>query len=77
MEISERASRLAAQSGDSELVARAFKLSEEAHRGQLRASGEPFVSHPLAVAEILAEDLQRQPWLPPCCMTVWKMPQSH
>ena len=56
MEISERASRLAAQSGDSELVARAFKLSEEAHRGQLRASGEPFVSHPLAVAEILAEE---------------------
>ncbi len=33
----------------------AFIMAEKAHEGQFRQSGEPFVSHPLAVAEILAE----------------------
>jgi GTP pyrophosphokinase len=37
------------------LVEEAFRFSEEAHRGQFRKSGEPYVSHPLAVASILAE----------------------
>ncbi len=34
---------------------KAFIMAEQAHEGQFRQSGEPFVSHPLAVAEILAE----------------------
>ncbi len=34
---------------------RAFAVAEEAHRGQLRLSGEPYISHPLAVAQLLAE----------------------
>src|SRR5699024_7376997 len=33
----------------------AYKLSKEAHEGQLRKSGEPYVIHPLCVAIILAE----------------------
>ncbi len=33
----------------------AFRFSAEAHQGQFRVSGEPYVSHPLAVAAILAE----------------------
>ncbi len=32
----------------------AYEFSEEAHRGQLRKSGEPYILHPVAVAEILA-----------------------
>ena len=32
----------------------AYRFSEEAHRGQYRTSGEPYVSHPLAVAGTLA-----------------------
>lgn len=33
----------------------AYELANEAHRGQMRASGEPYISHPLAVAYILLE----------------------
>ena len=40
---------------DRELIQRAYHLAEEAHRPQKRASGEPYVTHCLAVASILAE----------------------
>ena len=40
---------------DKELVQRAYRLAEEAHRGQKRLSGEPYINHCLAVAQILAE----------------------
>ncbi|MGQ0652145.1 MAG: RelA/SpoT family protein [Betaproteobacteria bacterium] len=33
----------------------AYRFSEAAHAGQTRQSGEPYISHPLAVAEILAQ----------------------
>ena len=36
-------------------VRRAYYFAEQAHYGQLRRSGEPYVSHPLAVAGILAD----------------------
>ena len=35
-------------------LADAYRFSEAAHAGQKRQSGEPYVSHPIAVAEILA-----------------------
>src|ERR1041384_8793050 len=35
-------------------LAEAYRFSEAAHDGQKRPSGEPYISHPLAVAEILA-----------------------
>lgn len=40
---------------DREMVMRAYRFAEDAHQGQKRASGEPYVSHCLAVAAILAE----------------------
>src|SRR4029450_10157538 len=40
---------------DVELVERAFEFSESAHRGQYRKSGEPYITHPLAVATILSQ----------------------
>jgi GTP diphosphokinase / guanosine-3',5'-bis(diphosphate) 3'-diphosphatase len=33
----------------------AYRIAESMHRGQLRKSGEPYITHPLAVAQILAE----------------------
>lgn len=40
---------------DRELILRAYRVAEEAHREQKRASGEPYITHCLAVAGILAE----------------------
>lgn len=38
-----------------ELVDRAYKISDDAHQGQFRLSGEPYVVHPLQVGYILYE----------------------
>ncbi|MEO0574046.1 MAG: bifunctional (p)ppGpp synthetase/guanosine-3',5'-bis(diphosphate) 3'-pyrophosphohydrolase [Pseudomonadota bacterium] len=38
-----------------ELVARAYEFGAAAHHGQKRKSGAPYISHPVAVATILAE----------------------
>ena len=40
---------------DLELVRRAYEYSQKNHAGQLRASGEPYLVHPLGVAQVLAE----------------------
>jgi GTP pyrophosphokinase len=40
---------------DRDLIDRAYKVAENAHKGQKRASGEPYVNHSVAVASILAE----------------------
>ncbi|MEW2622320.1 HD domain-containing protein [Streptomyces sp. NPDC048106] len=40
---------------DLEPLRRAYLLAESSHRGQTRKSGEPYITHPLAVTLILAE----------------------
>ncbi|MDM0113915.1 bifunctional (p)ppGpp synthetase/guanosine-3',5'-bis(diphosphate) 3'-pyrophosphohydrolase [Variovorax sp. J22R133] len=40
---------------DTELVRRAYRFADEAHLGQLRNSGEPYITHPIAVAQQCAE----------------------
>lgn len=40
---------------DLDLIGRAYDKAREMHEGQLRKSGEPYLIHPLAVAEILAD----------------------
>jgi len=42
-------------SDDLELVRKAYEFSQKHHAGQLRASGEPYLVHPLGVALVLAE----------------------
>ena len=41
--------------GQIDQVSKAYKFSANAHSGQLRKSGEPFIEHPLAVSKILAD----------------------
>ncbi len=41
--------------GDAELVRRAYAYAAEAHAGQKRVSGEPYITHPAAVAMLIAE----------------------
>ena len=38
-----------------ELVKRAFVIARDAHEGQTRSSGEPYITHPVAVASIIAD----------------------
>nr|WSX49427.1 HD domain-containing protein [Streptomyces sp. NBC_00974] len=40
---------------DLSVLRRAYLLAETSHRGQMRKSGEPYITHPLAVTLILAE----------------------
>ena len=40
---------------DKDIIERAYRVAEEAHRDQIRASGEPYIQHCLAVASILVE----------------------
>jgi GTP pyrophosphokinase len=40
---------------DVDLVERAYRFSEASHQGQQRASGEPYFSHPLEVANLLVD----------------------
>ena len=41
--------------GDKALIERAYETADKWHTGQPRASGQPYIMHPLAVATILAE----------------------
>ena len=39
-------------------IQHAFQIANEGHSKQFRKSGEPYILHPLAVARIVAEDMQ-------------------
>jgi GTP pyrophosphokinase len=43
------------ESGDVDLIRRAGLVAINAHEGQLRRTGEPYVTHPIAVADITAD----------------------
>ena len=40
---------------DTEKIMRAYKLADAAHEGQMRSSGEKYITHPLSVANILLD----------------------
>jgi GTP pyrophosphokinase len=40
---------------DTDLICRAFRFAYELHKGQYRASGEPYIAHPVAVAGLLRD----------------------
>jgi len=47
--------RKSQEGSDTSVVERAFEVAERAHKGQLRKSGDPYITHPVAVAEILLD----------------------
>ena len=55
--VSQLSAKLAEYLSPSELkkVKEAYRFSDEMHLGQVRKSGEPYISHPIAVAEICAD----------------------
>ena len=40
---------------DADTLKKAYQFSEKAHEGQFRRSGDPYITHPLAVAGIIAD----------------------
>ncbi|QSX30327.1 bifunctional GTP diphosphokinase/guanosine-3',5'-bis pyrophosphate 3'-pyrophosphohydrolase [Shewanella cyperi] len=42
-------------SGQMALLKQAYQVARDAHEGQMRTSGEPYITHPVAVARILAD----------------------
>lgn len=50
-----KASRHPLSSDDEKIITDAFRVADGAHHGQLRRSGEPYITHILHVAKILAE----------------------
>jgi GTP diphosphokinase / guanosine-3',5'-bis(diphosphate) 3'-diphosphatase len=40
---------------DVDLIRKAYRFADEAHLGQMRASGDPYITHPIAVASLCAE----------------------
>jgi guanosine-3',5'-bis(diphosphate) 3'-pyrophosphohydrolase len=50
-----RSHRRVHSNGDAALIRRGYEVAERHHRGQIRKSGEAYITHPLAVAQILAD----------------------
>src|SRR4051812_6830868 len=45
------------EKGDQEIIRKAFGVAVEAHKEMRRKSGEPYIYHPIAVAQICAEEI--------------------
>jgi guanosine-3',5'-bis(diphosphate) 3'-pyrophosphohydrolase len=52
-----KASRRRMEKGDKETIRKAFELAVDAHKHMRRKSGEPYIFHPIAVAQICAEEI--------------------
>src|SRR3954467_7720367 len=52
-----RASKSTLQKGDKRMIRKAFEMSLEAHKDMRRKSGEPYIYHPIAVAQIVEEEI--------------------
>ncbi len=52
-----RACKPTLQKGDKKMIRQAFNLAVESHKDMRRKSGEPYIYHPIAVAQIAAEEI--------------------
>lgn len=59
-----------------DIITKAFNFARQAHKGVRRLSGEPYIMHPIAVAQIACEEmgLGQRASVRPCCTTWWKIP---
>jgi len=63
--------------GDLDIIDRAYIYSARVHDGQTRLSGEPYLSHPLEVADILADiDWMLRALPQPSCTMLLKTPRQ-
>ena len=52
-----RACKSTLQKGDKKMIRKAFEMALESHKDMRRKSGEPYIYHPIAVAQIAAEEI--------------------
>ncbi len=52
-----KASKRRLEKGDKEVIRKAFEVAVDAHKEMRRKSGEPYIYHPIAVAQICAEEI--------------------
>lgn len=52
-----RACKSTLQKGDKRMIRKAFEMAVESHKDMRRKSGEPYIYHPIAVAQIAAEEI--------------------
>ncbi|MDB5029577.1 RelA/SpoT family protein, partial [Mucilaginibacter sp.] len=52
-----RASKSTLQKGDKRMIRKAFDMALDSHKDMRRKSGEPYIYHPIAVAQIAAEEI--------------------
>ena len=63
---------------DMSILERAYERAVKQHSSQRRKSGEPYIIHPLAVAQILADlGMGRWSWPPACCTIQLKTPTTR
>src|SRR5438128_391552 len=60
--------RAYAPDADLDMVRLAFEFADKAHAGQLRASGQPYIVHPVKAAEILADMKMPTPLIIACLL---------
>ncbi len=72
-----RALRPSLGKGDKELIRLAFDMSMEAHKDMRRKTGEPYILHPLAVAQICAEEIGLGPLAIVCALLHDTVEDTH
>ena len=56
-----RACKSTLEKGDKRMIRKAFDMALESHKDMRRKSGEPYIYHPIAVAQIAAEEHRSSP----------------
>ncbi|MEO5909582.1 MAG: RelA/SpoT family protein, partial [Pelobium sp.] len=63
-----RASKSTLKKGDKKMIRMAFDMAVESHKDMRRKSGEPYIYHPIAVAQIAAEEIGLGPTSIACAL---------